>query len=252
MSRGNSNGSSSAAVPSARRMKWFGTTSLVRSNHHADIWVSTFPFSGMPVGKIASNAEMRSVATISSRSPRSYVSRTFPRYVRFGSGDSISNDICLLLSSFQVVEEQRLCRRRKGERECERGDRDHTAKERGGQQRDEALERGVDRTGELWLRRVRDPIDGEDERRGGGECHECGGNGENRRHRLTCRRIVELALHDHLQHRERHRGYGNEKKRHEIARVHAIGVSDNLAEVVRRAQARRLHANPKRRKLSST
>ena len=69
---GSENGRLSAAVPSARRMKWFGTTPLVCSNHHADIWLSTLPLSGMPVGRMESNAEMRSVATISRRpSPRS-------------------------------------------------------------------------------------------------------------------------------------------------------------------------------------
>ncbi len=78
-SGGSANGSSSAGVPSAKRRKWFGTTCAVRSNHHADIWFSTLPLSGIPVGRMTSKAEMRSVATISSRSPRSYVSRTLPR-----------------------------------------------------------------------------------------------------------------------------------------------------------------------------
>ncbi|GIW15160.1 MAG: hypothetical protein KatS3mg063_1013 [Tepidiforma sp.] len=60
-------------------MKWFGTTAPIRSNHQAESIVSTFPFPGIGVGSTTSSAEIRSVATISSRSPRSYVSRTFPR-----------------------------------------------------------------------------------------------------------------------------------------------------------------------------
>src|SRR5690606_19539038 len=85
-----------SAVISA--MKWFGTTPEMRSNHHAESRVSTSPFRGMPVGITTSSAEIRSVATMSSRSPRSYVSRTFPRCARFGrSLSSITSGMFPLL-----------------------------------------------------------------------------------------------------------------------------------------------------------
>ncbi len=44
-----------------------------------DNCVSTTPFSGIPDGRIESYAEIRSVATMSRRSPSSNVSRTLPR-----------------------------------------------------------------------------------------------------------------------------------------------------------------------------
>ena len=57
----------------------FGTMSAVASRKVAAIWLSTCPLKGMPLGKITSNAEMRSVAIITSRSSLiSYTSRTFP------------------------------------------------------------------------------------------------------------------------------------------------------------------------------
>ena len=48
---------------------WFGTPS--KSNQKALSCVSTRPLSGMPVGKTQSKALIRSVLTISRRSPRS-------------------------------------------------------------------------------------------------------------------------------------------------------------------------------------
>ena len=57
---------------------WFGTMSLVKSNQNLDILFSTAPFSGTGSFKITSNAEIRSVQTMTRLSPRSYSSRTFP------------------------------------------------------------------------------------------------------------------------------------------------------------------------------
>ena len=59
-------------------MRWLGTISSVRPNQNCERPVSTRPLSGMGVGRTTSNAEMRSDATISSRSPKPYISRTFP------------------------------------------------------------------------------------------------------------------------------------------------------------------------------
>ncbi len=70
-SGGTAKGTPSTSAASTTRMKWFGTTESVASNHHADICVSTWPLPGMPVGRTVSNAEMRSVVTMSSVSPRS-------------------------------------------------------------------------------------------------------------------------------------------------------------------------------------
>ena len=53
--------------------------SAVRSNQNTDRPVRTLPLSGIGVGSTTSYAEMRSEATISRRSPRSYISRTLPR-----------------------------------------------------------------------------------------------------------------------------------------------------------------------------
>src|SRR6059036_333390 len=49
-----------------------------RLNQNAEIWFSTAPLYGIGSGRITSKAEMRSVATKSSVSPRSKTSRTFP------------------------------------------------------------------------------------------------------------------------------------------------------------------------------
>jgi hypothetical protein len=45
---------------------WPGTMSASRSNHHNDILVRISPLSGMVVSSTKSNAEIRSLATISS------------------------------------------------------------------------------------------------------------------------------------------------------------------------------------------
>ncbi len=58
--------------------RWLGTTSFRRSNQNALIWFRIRPLSGIPFAITTSNAEMRSVATISNSSPRSITSRTFP------------------------------------------------------------------------------------------------------------------------------------------------------------------------------
>ena len=47
---------------------WFGTTPSSRLNHHFDSAVRMRPLSGIGVGSTQSNAEMRSLATNSSRS----------------------------------------------------------------------------------------------------------------------------------------------------------------------------------------
>src|SRR5213593_1533783 len=49
-----------------------------RLNQNPEIWFSTAPLYGIGSGRITSKAEMRSVATKSSVSPRSKTSRTFP------------------------------------------------------------------------------------------------------------------------------------------------------------------------------
>ena len=52
--------------------------SVTWANHHRLICVSTMPLPGIPSGRITSKAERRSVAEISSASPRSKISRTLP------------------------------------------------------------------------------------------------------------------------------------------------------------------------------
>src|SRR3954447_9600479 len=81
-----------AGTPSVADTKWFGTMSRVNPNQSTESPVSTLPLSGMGVGWTTSYVEMRSEATMSRRSPRSYISRTFPdaRRGRSQSGDSPS------------------------------------------------------------------------------------------------------------------------------------------------------------------
>ena len=56
-----------------------GTMSAVASRKEAAIWLSTCPLKGMPLGRITSKAEIRSVATITMISSLMlYTSRTFP------------------------------------------------------------------------------------------------------------------------------------------------------------------------------
>src|SRR5689334_2953943 len=94
--------------------KWFGTTPEMRSNHQAERRVRTSPLRGMAVGSTTSNAEMRSVATMSRWSPRSYVSRTLPRAKRLGRSDSsMRSDIATRLE-LQVEESGR-----RGEPRCD-------------------------------------------------------------------------------------------------------------------------------------
>src|SRR4051812_36127032 len=57
---------------------WLRTSPRVRSNQKSESPVSTRPLSGIGVGSTTSNAEMRSEATISRRSPKPYISRTLP------------------------------------------------------------------------------------------------------------------------------------------------------------------------------
>ena len=57
--------------------RWFGGASV--SSQNSVSAVSTRPLSGIGVGSTQSKALMRSVATMTSRSPRSYTSRTLPR-----------------------------------------------------------------------------------------------------------------------------------------------------------------------------
>src|SRR3954451_15801427 len=68
----------SSGTPSVALRKWLGTIWPVRSNQKTLSAVSTLPLSGMGVGWTTSYVEMRSEATINRRSPRSYISRTFP------------------------------------------------------------------------------------------------------------------------------------------------------------------------------
>ena len=56
-----------------------GTISAVASRNLAAIWFKTCPLKGMPLGNITSNAEIRSLATITrSSSLMLYTSRTLP------------------------------------------------------------------------------------------------------------------------------------------------------------------------------
>ena len=43
-----------ASGGTSSEMKWFGTMSPVSSNQKSDIWVNTFPLSGISVGRITS------------------------------------------------------------------------------------------------------------------------------------------------------------------------------------------------------
>ena len=57
----------------------FGQMSLVASRNCAAIWLRTCPLNGMPFGRITSNAEILSVATITMMSSLIlYTSRTLP------------------------------------------------------------------------------------------------------------------------------------------------------------------------------
>ena len=66
--------------------RWLATMCDVRSNQKRDRPVRTRPLSGIAWGRTTSNAEIRSVATISRSSPASKMSRTFPRACRSACG----------------------------------------------------------------------------------------------------------------------------------------------------------------------
>src|SRR5919204_5291925 len=68
----------SSGTPSVAETKWLATMWPVRPNQNAESPVSTAPLSGMGVGCTTSYVEIRSLATMRIRSPRSYISRTFP------------------------------------------------------------------------------------------------------------------------------------------------------------------------------
>ena len=53
-------------VSTSMEIMWLGTMSESMRNQNAEIWVSTFPFPGIPSGITTSNAESRSEATRSS------------------------------------------------------------------------------------------------------------------------------------------------------------------------------------------
>src|SRR3954447_1033371 len=69
---------SSGKSSSCTEIRWLGTTPAVRSNQNLERPVRTRPLSGIGVGMITSNAEIRSDATSSMRSPKLYSSRTLP------------------------------------------------------------------------------------------------------------------------------------------------------------------------------
>src|SRR5215217_7109292 len=61
----------------------------VLANQNADSPVRTAPFPGMGVGCTTSYVEIRSLATIRMRSPRSYISRTLPLAIRGRSAAAV-------------------------------------------------------------------------------------------------------------------------------------------------------------------
>lgn len=67
----------SAALGSGRESRALGTMWRVACIHQALVWFRTWPLKGTEA-RMRSKADWRSVVTISSRSPRSYVSRTLP------------------------------------------------------------------------------------------------------------------------------------------------------------------------------
>lgn len=59
----------SAGAPSGSSVEitWFGTRSLICPNHQSDSCVRIRPLSGMSLGSTQSKAEVRSLATMTSR-----------------------------------------------------------------------------------------------------------------------------------------------------------------------------------------
>src|SRR5205809_5128356 len=78
-----------------------------RLNQNAEIWLSTAPLCGMGSGRITSKAEMRSVTTKSSVSPRSKTSRTFPLRSFLIPGRSIEDCVGACISERRTSNAQR-------------------------------------------------------------------------------------------------------------------------------------------------
>src|SRR5436309_13348047 len=78
-----------------------------RLNQNAEIWLSTAPLCGMGSGMITSNAEMRSVTTKSSVSPRSNTSRTFPLRSFLIPGRSIEDCVAACISEHRTSNAER-------------------------------------------------------------------------------------------------------------------------------------------------
>src|SRR4030042_6225669 len=70
--------------------------SSIMPNQKRESWVRIAPFIGIGVGRTTSNAEIRSVAIISSRLSTSYTSRTFPRRNSFRSFKSVCRQTSLM------------------------------------------------------------------------------------------------------------------------------------------------------------
>src|SRR5450830_1718250 len=69
--------------------RWFGMISVVASNQKREMPVRTRPLSGIGVGRTTSNAESRSLATRSRRSPTSNRSRTLPLRTKPAAGEAV-------------------------------------------------------------------------------------------------------------------------------------------------------------------
>src|SRR5437867_3919671 len=78
-----------------------------RWNQNAEIWFSTAPLYGIGSGRITSNAEMRSVTTKSSVSPRSKTSRTFPLRSFLIPGRSIEDCVGACISERRTSNAER-------------------------------------------------------------------------------------------------------------------------------------------------
>src|SRR5437879_7424358 len=77
-----------------------------RLNQNAEIWFSTAPLYGIGSGRITSKAEMRSVATKSSVSPRSKTSRTFPLRSFWIPGSSIEDCVAICMGKCSTFNAQ--------------------------------------------------------------------------------------------------------------------------------------------------
>src|SRR4029453_18306196 len=83
-----------------------------RLNQNAEIWLSTAPLYGIGSGRITSKAEIRSVTTNSSVSPRSNTSRTLPLRSFLTPGRSIEDcgDVCIENSERSTFAAHRLAK----------------------------------------------------------------------------------------------------------------------------------------------